>query len=132
MSLKKVITVPSAPTYQVGAGGFYATHNGTKVLTKGELTTVLNSRSKLIAADTEAEVDAEIARLELEPIPLTNAQKAAAFFTSLPEGVQTPFAAAFQAISALPDDASKRIAVAAVTVPPELAEAKAALLAFFS
>jgi len=132
MPLKTITTVPSAPTYQVSSGGFYATHNGTAVLSRGELTTVLNSRSRIIAADTEAEVDAEIERLGLPPLPLTNSQRAAAFFTSLPEEIQAPFAAAFQAISALPDDASKCSAITAVTVPAELVEPKAALLALLA
>lgn len=131
MSLKTVTTVPSAPTYQVSSGGFYATHNGIEVLKKGELTTTLNSRSQIIAADTAEEVDAEITRLELTPLPLTNSERAAAYFTSLPEEVRAPFIATFQAVYALPDDASKRIAISAVTVPPELADLKATLLAFF-
>ena len=132
MPLKKITTIPAAPSYQVQPPGFFARHDGTKVLQVGEITTVIQTRSKLIAADTREEVQAECERLKLTPLPKTNSEKAAELFGTLPAEVQFAFGPAFQAISALSSDAEKLKAINAITVPAELAAAKAELVAIFA
>ena len=132
MPLIKITTIPEAPSYQVKPPGFFARHDGTKVLQVGELATTLQTRSKLIAADTMEEVRAKCERLKLLPLPKTKSELAADFFATLPVEVQAAFGPAFQAIAALSNDAEKLKAITAVTVPDVLADAKAALLAIFT
>ncbi len=139
MPLLKTTTVPQPPRYASPAAPFhFCRHNGKAVLELGEKTTgILETGNLLICADTRSALDDEITRLNLTPLPLTKGEQAAALFGSLPAEVQTAFGPAFQAISALPESTpaerkAKHDSIAAVTVPPALADAKAALLAIFA
>jgi hypothetical protein len=64
-----ISTIPQPPRYEVRPPGFFARHDGKKVLEASELTTAINTGSNLIAFTTQAEVDAKITELNLTPLP---------------------------------------------------------------
>lgn len=109
---------------------YWAEHNGTQVLRTGNGT--LTTFNKLLCAETQAELDAEIALLELLPAPKTKRQLARDLFLTFPAEVQERFAPVLQAVSAIIADAEVPRAVAAVQVPEEFATYKQQLLAVLS
>ena len=129
MPLKTITT--TTITWNAAPGPcYYATHANGAVKQRGyKATGEISSPSALIAADTAAEVDAEIARLCLTPLPLTPRQQAKAYFFGLPPEVQQAFSPVLEAVSVIQSDAEAIRAVEAVTVPETLVTIKANILA---
>lgn len=111
-------------------------HDGKKVTALvGDNAQVMTQRT--VFAGTQAECDAEIARLGLEQrvqagTRTTKSQQAADYFRALSPAMQQKFGLLFLALSAQTDDRQKALAIGAlVPVNDDEREAQAALLGIF-
>lgn len=100
---------------------FFVEHKDTALIRTGK--GMIGTPNPLICADTQEDLDAELARLGIA-IPKTKAQLAAEYFGTLAPEIQQKFGAVFLALSALKDNAEKARGVAALT-PANDAEAAA-------
>lgn len=129
MPLKTIATIPQPPKYEVQGSGWVAFHDNSKVLEKREFTSTTNSGRRLIAADTEAELDAEITRLGLTPLALTPRQQVAKAFRELPADKQARYGAIFTKIAEMTKDEDVIDWLQDLPVLPEDESIKAAFLA---